>query len=77
ELPIGPNAALALDEDMGAALDMMEQINQIQSRLPGHDCGACGSPSCAAFAEDVARGYCGELDCVYMLKKHLEDMGKQ
>ena len=77
ELPIGPNAALALDEDMGAALDMMEQINQIQSRLPGHDCGACGSPSCAAFAEDVARGYCGELDCVYMLKKHLEDMEKQ
>ena len=50
ELPIGPNAALALDEDMGAALDMMEQINQIQSRLPGHDCGACGSPSCASKA---------------------------
>lgn len=59
----------------GAALDMMEQINQIQSRLPGHDCGA--SSRCAAFAEDVARGYCGELDCVYRLKKYLEDMGKQ
>ena len=77
EKPIEPNAALALNEDMGAALEMMEQIRQIQARLPGYDCGACGAPNCAAFAEDVARGYYQELDCVYRLKEHLQGIGKQ
>lgn len=74
ELPVEPNTALTLDEDMSTALEMMEQIQEIFSRLPGHDCGACGSPSCAAFAEDVARGYYRELDCVYRLKDHLKEM---
>ena len=72
ELPIEPNTALTLDEDMSTALEMMEQIQEILARLPGHDCGACGSPSCAAFAEDVARGYYQEMDCVYRLKEHLQ-----
>ena len=72
ERQLEPNTALALDEDMGAALEMMDKMRQILARLPGHDCGACGSPSCAAFAEDVARGYYSELDCVYRLKECLE-----
>ncbi len=77
ERAILPNTALALDEDVSAALRRMQQMRGILSRLPGHDCGACGSPSCAAFAEDVARGYCRELDCVYRLKESLEEKARE
>ena len=32
---------------------MMERVG---ASLPGLDCGSCGSPSCAALAEDIAQG---------------------
>jgi len=34
---------------------MMADIQNLKSSLPGIDCGACGSPSCRAFAEDVVK----------------------
>ncbi len=76
ERSIEPNCALALHEDMDSALDMMEEIQEVLLRLPGHDCGACGSPTCATFAEDVIRGYCRELDCVYRLKESLQQQAE-
>ena len=35
---------------------MMARIQQMKQSLPGIDCGACGSPTCRAFAEDIVRG---------------------
>jgi len=32
------------------------RINAIHDRLPNLDCGACGYPGCAAFAEGVVEG---------------------
>ena len=32
---------------------------------PGIDCGACGSPTCATFAEDVVMGEAEEAQCVF------------
>ena len=29
----------------------------------GYDCGACGAPTCAAFAEDLVLGRAGASDC--------------
>ena len=40
-------------------------------------CGACGSPTCASFAEDIVRGFCTEMDCIHLLKARLGDMAKQ
>ena len=34
----------------------MADIQKFREYLPGIDCGACGAPSCKAFAEDVVRG---------------------
>ena len=34
---------------------MMADIQKIKGNLPGIDCGACGAPSCKAFAEDVVK----------------------
>ena len=39
---------------------MMAQIQELRETLPGIDCGACGSPTCRAYAEDVVRGIAGE-----------------
>ncbi len=72
-----PNGAMRLDEDITSALKKMDQIDQVVSRLPGYDCGACGSPTCKAFAEDIIRGYCREMDCVHKLKEQLKVMAQK
>ena len=45
-----------LSENFGESLRMMADIQRLRTELPGIDCGACGAPSCRAFAEDVIRG---------------------
>jgi len=68
---------MQLSDDMDKALAMMDEMDEIAARLPGYDCGSCGSPTCATFAEDIVRGYCKELDCVYLLKEQLKLMAQQ
>ncbi len=75
--PIRPNGVMQLSDDMDKALAMMDEMDEIAARLPGYDCGSCGSPTCATFAEDIVRGYCKELDCVYLLKEQLKLMAQQ
>ncbi len=43
------------------------------ARLPGIDCGACGSPTCAAFAEDVVIGDADQAQCVVLRQGQLEE----
>ena len=38
-------------------------IEKLLEKLPGLDCGACGSPTCRALAEDIVRGKAEEIDC--------------
>jgi Na+-translocating ferredoxin:NAD+ oxidoreductase RNF subunit RnfB len=35
------------------------------------DCGACGAPTCRAFAEDVVRGTAKASDCVLTMRDEL------
>lgn len=72
-----PNRAMLLDDDIEAAMAKMERMNQLISDLPGYDCGSCGSPTCRSFAEDIVRGYCGEMDCIHKLKDRLKVMAQQ
>lgn len=76
EKPITPIEILKLDDDFVKAMHMMEEIEQITERLPGLDCGSCGSPSCRSLAEDIVRGHADEMDCIFLLKekvRHLAD----
>jgi iron only hydrogenase large subunit-like protein len=57
----------ALADDFESALEKMKQMNDLINRLPGIDCGQCGSPSCMAFAEDVVRNL-SSIDECKMLK---------
>ena len=77
DAPILPNSAIQLDSDITVALDKMERINQILQDLPGYDCGSCGSPTCRTFAEDIVRGYFGEMDCIHKLREQLKVMAQQ
>ena len=67
--PILPRLVMMLDEEISKALLKMERLDKITNELPGLDCGACGAPSCRAFAEDIIRGLAVDTDCIIKLKK--------
>ena len=56
---------LRLDPDLAVAMEKMERIRTIAASLRGIDCGACGSPTCRAFAEDIVAGQAEESMCVF------------
>jgi len=60
-----------LDENISAAIAKMTQKEALLAELPGIDCGACGAPSCHAFAEDVVQGEADRRTCVFSLQRAL------
>jgi anti-sigma regulatory factor (Ser/Thr protein kinase)/Fe-S-cluster-containing hydrogenase component 2 len=54
--PLAPRAGLRLDHDMAHAIEKLSRIQKLLRTLPGRDCGLCGSPTCAALAEDIVMG---------------------
>lgn len=64
------------------APSLKERVKRVQSEealikaLPGLDCGLCGTPSCQAFAKDVAAGRASQEDCVLVSNKRLEQLRK-
>ena len=74
---IPPNSAMKLDDDLVEALRKMERIEEIVKKLPGYDCGSCGSPTCRTFAEDIVQGKAREMDCIHRMKDQLKIMAQQ
>lgn len=56
---------------MAQSMRMLADIQSLRGRLPGLDCGACGAPTCRAFAEDVVRGQAEISACVPALREEL------
>ncbi|MGN1092580.1 MAG: [Fe-Fe] hydrogenase large subunit C-terminal domain-containing protein [Monoglobaceae bacterium] len=68
----GPPAyspVMKLNDDINIAMQMAIRIEEIVDKLPGLDCGSCGSPSCRTLAEDIVRGYASEDDCIFRLRE--------
>ena len=63
---LSANSAMRLDDDIVEAMRKMEQMEDIVRRLPGYDCGSCGSPTCRTFAEDIVRGYCNAVSYTHL-----------
>jgi Fe-S-cluster-containing hydrogenase component 2 len=63
-----------LDEDVSKALQKMQQKQEFHGQLPQIDCGACGSPTCLAFAEDVVKGDAQSDDCLFLAMSDFEVM---
>ena len=53
-----------LSSNIAESMRMMADIQSLRADLPGLDCGACGAPTCRAFAEDVIRGRANAEACV-------------
>lgn len=64
------------------------RIKEVENLLPGYNCGACGTPSCHAFATEIVAGNAGNLSrckpgkrdenyipIINYLKEHLNDDG--
>ena len=74
---IEPRPILRLDSDIYKAMEKIEIIDKTLEKLPGLDCGSCGSPTCKALAEDIAQGLATETDCVFKLRERVRDLAKE
>lgn len=66
---IEPFPVMKLDKDFKKALEKMAKIEELLQVLPGIDCGACGSPTCRALAEDIVMGRMTLDGCVVQNRK--------
>jgi len=72
-----PRPSLRLDEDIVKAMNKLELMQATLLKLPGLDCGSCGSPNCQALAEDIVQGVAREADCVFKLRERVRDLAKE
>jgi iron only hydrogenase large subunit-like protein len=68
---------MSLDEDVNIALSKLEKIERLANELPGLDCGACGSPTCRALAEDIVQGKAYRTDCPIELRNNVKDLAER
>ena len=73
EKPLEALPVMRLSGNIVDAMRMMNDINEIHKMLPNLDCGTCGAPSCKALAEDVVKGYASVNDCMFLLRKQLDE----
>ena len=65
---------LTLSSDLKEAMQMMARIDEIEKEFPGLDCGACGAPTCRAFAEDVVKGMSRKAECIFVYRKQMQQV---
>ena len=68
---------MKLAENVEEAMRLMQEIDRIGERLPGLDCGSCGAPTCRALAEDVVRGLAQETDCIFLMRRQIQQIATQ
>lgn len=68
-MPLEPRSIMELDKDFKKAISKMKRVKEIVSKLPGLDCGVCGSPTCKSLAEDIAMGDAKLEDCIIRSRK--------
>lgn len=56
---------------------MMGEIDAIAAELPQLDCGSCGAPTCRALAEDIVKGLARETDCIFLMRRQIQDIASQ
>lgn len=65
---------LQLDSDVQSAMDKLNRIKELEQKFNGMDCGACGTPSCHALAEDIVLGYAKEDQCIFLIREKLQKL---
>jgi NAD-dependent dihydropyrimidine dehydrogenase PreA subunit len=59
-----PKPVKPLDFNLSRAIALRKEKDALYETLPKIDCGACGAPTCLAFAEDVVRGDSAAEECL-------------
>ncbi len=75
--PYQAKEVLKLDKDFRKAMQKYQTIEKLVEKLPGLDCGACGSPTCRALAEDIVLGKALEIDCPFLLREQLLEKARE
>ncbi len=74
ECDIPASTVMRLDEDRRVAQKKLAMIQELTKCFSNMDCGSCGAPTCAAFAEDIVRGEAHEGECVIMMRQTLQEI---
>lgn len=74
--PLVPRPMMQLDDDILAAMQKFERMEEVLTSLPGLDCGACGAPSCQGLAEDIVQGRAHEIDCIFKLRSSVHKLAQ-
>ncbi len=69
--PLASRPLRPLADNIAGAIVKMKERDRILASLPGIDCGACGAPSCRAFAEDVVLGEAEQDLCVFRWQREV------
>jgi len=69
-----PRPIKPLDTDLAAAIHKRKEMEMIFENLPKIDCGACGSPTCLTFAEDVVKGEASIENCIILPKEKRKEI---
>ena len=77
ETDIEPLNVMELDSNISEAARKLQRIYEIEEKLPGKDCGSCGSPTCRSLAEDIVLGYANELDCVFLMREKVRYLAEE
>ncbi len=72
-----PRPLKPLDKDLARAIKKRKEKEEIFDCLPKIDCGACGAPTCLAFAEDVVKGEADPADCVFILPQKFKELSQE
>ena len=73
---ITPRRNNVFGDNFVEAMEKMSKSIEIKDQLPSLDCGACGSPSCQAMAEDIVLGQTKLENCMVLFKKKYENFIK-
>lgn len=68
---------MSLAGSVEEAMRLMNEIDAICDRLPQLDCGSCGAPTCRALAEDVVRGLARESDCIFRMRREIQEIASR
>lgn len=72
-----PRPLKPLDEDLAVAIRKRKEKEEVYESLPKIDCGACGSPTCLTFAEDVVRGEAELTDCIFNVPRRFKELSRE
>lgn len=72
-----PRPLIPLDKDLTKAIKKRKKKEAIYEPLPKIDCGACGSPTCLTFAEDVVTGEAHVSDCIFNFPNRFNTLAQE